>query len=121
MKRNKKPIKKTNFRIDEIAIVLIVAVLAIFVSVYERSNDVKKIDASEITEIIMDDHRLSFANNGVIDNGKLKEIQKMDYLALKNELDVKNEFCMYIEDENGNIILAKGSEKLNKDGMVCRE
>ena len=118
---NKKPTKKTNFRIDEIALVLVVAVLAIFVSVYEKSGDVKKIDAREITEIMMDDHHLSFANNGVIDDGKLKEIQKMDYTTLKSQLNAKNDFCMYIEDENGNVIVAKGSSKLSREIPHCRE
>ena len=120
MKTHKKQLK-SNFRIDEIALVLVVAVLAIFVSVYEKSGDVKKIDAREITEIMMDDHRLSFANNGVIDDNKLKEIQKMDYTTLKSQLNAKNDFCMYIEDENGNVIVAKGSSKLSGDISLCSE
>ena len=120
MKPHKKQLK-SNFRIDEIALVLVVAVLAIFVSVYEKSNDIKKIDAGQITEIIMDDHYLSFASNGVIDDSKLKEIQKMDYTTLKSQLNAKNDFCMYIEDENGNVIVAKGSSKLSREISHCRE
>lgn len=121
MKRHNKPIKKTNFRIDEIALVIVVIVLAFLVSVYEKSGDVKKIDAREITEIMMDDHDLSFASKGVIDEDKLIEIQKMDYITLKNQLNVKNDFCMYIEDENDNVILTKGSSKLKGEGIVCKE
>ena len=120
MKPHKKQLK-TNFRIDEIAIVLVVAVLAIFVSVYEKSGNVRNIDAHEITEIMMDDHYLSFANNGVINDEKLEEIQKMDYTTLKSQLNAKNDFCVYVEDGNGGIILAKGSSKLNNDRIICRE
>ena len=120
MKPHKKQLK-TNFRIDEIALVLVVAVLAIVVGVYEKLGNIKEIDAREITEIMMDDHHLSFANKGVINESKLKEIQKIDYTTLKSQLNAKNDFCMYIEDENGNVIVAKGSSKLSGDMSHCSE
>ena len=119
MKPNKNQLKH-RFRIDEIALVLVVAVLASLVSVYEKSNDVKKIDAQQITDIIMDNHYISFANNGVIDEKKLKEIQKIDYVTLKSQLNAKNDFCVYIEDANGNVIAAKGSSKLSREIAQCK-
>ena len=108
-------------KIDEITLVLIVAVLAMIIGVHNKTNTQKEIDAEKLSYIITDNHDLSFASDGIINQNKLKDIQKMNYEELKNYLNVKNDFCIYIEDGNGNIILAKGSSKLNRDGIYCRE
>ena len=115
---NKSPSKKTSFRIDEIALVVIVLVLALIVGIYEESG---KIDAAELTEIILDDHYISFVNRGVVDGRKLDEIMRMDYADLKTELSAKNDFCIYLEDSSGNIIAAKGSSKLKNEVSHCSE
>ncbi len=106
--------KTPNFKIDEIALVLIVAIIAIIFSISNKSNEPSKMEAERITAMLLDDHGISFASGGVIDENKLKGIQNMDYLDFKNSLKAKNDFCIYIEDENGNIILAKGSSKLGE-------
>jgi len=113
--------KKINFKIDEIMLVLIVAIIAVIVSIYEQNKDVNVIEAEKITAMILDDHEISFVNGGVVDEGKLKEVQSLDYKELKEELNAKKDFCIYMEDENGNIILAKSSEKLSKDSSACKE
>ena len=113
--------QKPNFKIDEMILLLIVALIAIVVVVNDKLNEAGGTEAEKITEMILDDHTISFANNGVIDESKLKEIQSMDYNDFKNFLKVKNDFCIYIEDEDGNIILSKGSSKLAKDGIYCLE
>ena len=119
---NKKSSKKPKFKIDEIALVLVVAFFAIIVSIYEKSSETgEKINALEITEMILDDHYISFASNGVVDENKLKEIQQNDYASLKSRLNAKNDFCVYLEDANGDVIVAKGSSKLNRDIAHCRE
>ena len=122
MKSHNKPsIKKFNFKVDEITLVLIVIALAFILSVYEKSNDSKQFDAEKITELILDDHDISFVNNGIVDENKLKEMQKTDYVTLKNQFNTKNDFCIYIEDADGKVIVAKGSSKLSKDIAHCRE
>ncbi|MBI3034980.1 hypothetical protein HYY71_01535 [Candidatus Woesearchaeota archaeon] len=78
-------------------------------------------EAEKITGMILDDHSISFANNGIIDENKLREIKSIGYDDFKEMLKVKNDFCIYIEDGNGNVILSKGSSKLGKDGIFCRE
>jgi len=120
MKSNNKT-KKPSFKIDEIALVLIVVALAFIVGIYEKSSETKKIDAREITEIILDDHYMSFVSNGIVDETKLEEIRKMDYTSLKNSLNAKNDFCIYMEDSNGNVIVAKSSSKLKNEVANCAE
>lgn len=112
--------RKSNFRIDEIILVLIVAVIAMVIGVYDKANEPKGADAEKITAMILDDHSISFASNGVVDEAKLKTIKSMNYNDFKNSFNVKNDFCIYIEDENGNLILAKGSPRLSEE-EVCRE
>ncbi len=113
--------KKLNFKIDEIALILIVALLAMFISIHNKGNDSVEMKAEKITGLLLDNHGVSFANNGIIDGTKLAEIKNMDYYEFKDSINVKNDFCIYIEDENGNIILAKGSPKLAEYGIPCRE
>ena len=112
--------KKPNYKIDEIVLVFIVVVIVMIVSIFEQ-NKPQTIEAEKITFLLLDDHKLSIANNGIVDNSKLQEIQSMNYEDLKNNLNAKKDFCVYIIDENGNIILAKGSQKLAEDGVPCQE
>src|SRR3989338_5699565 len=96
--RDKHPIKKTSFRIDEVVLVLVVVAIAFIVGIYEKSAETGKVDAREITDIIFDDHYMSFVNKGVVDKNKLEEIRKMDYESLKASINAKNDFCIYLED-----------------------
>ena len=53
---------ESNFKINKITFVLIVAVIIIFVSVYDKTRN--EMEAEKITKIIMDDHGMSFASGG---------------------------------------------------------
>lgn len=113
--------QKSNFKIDEIMLVLIVALIAMIVSLNNKFDKPSEMEAEKITEIILDNHGMSFASGGVIDESKLNEIKNINYDDFKKSLNAKNDFCVYIEDGNGNVILVKGSSKLNRDGLYCRE
>ena len=108
------------FKIDEITLVLIVALIAMAVSV-QKGISGPEMEAEKITAMILDNHKISFANNGVIDDAKLEKIESMDYYEFKKSLNAKSDFCVYIEDENGNVLLAKGSSKLSGNGIRCEE
>ena len=111
---------KTKFKIDEIMLVLIVVFIATFVNIYAKVKE-PDMEAEKITAMILDDHKVSFANGNVIDESKLNEIKDMDYGDFKNSLKAKSDFCVYIEDGDGNVILSKGSSRFNGDGLSCRE
>ncbi len=117
---SKTPTKKFNFKIDEIFLVLVVLIVAIVVISYEKSHNISPIEAEQITALLMGNHEFSIVSNGVVVEEKLDEIKNMDYVQLKEELNAKKDFCIYLEDGNGGIILAKSSEKLMKDGSVCK-
>jgi len=111
MMKNKK--QKLNLKIDEITLVLIVTIISIIVVVYDKINEPIRMEAEKITEMILNEHDISFANNGVVDESRLEKIRNMDYNDFKKSLDAKNDFCVYMEDGNGNIILAKGTDRLD--------
>lgn len=115
------PTKKPNFKIDEVALIFLVAVIALAAGFWDKNDGISELEAEKITSMILDDHDLSFAASGVIDENKLTEIKSLGYADLKKSLRARKDFCVYIEDEKGNTILAKGSSKLNGDGLVCRE
>ena len=111
---------KPKLRIDGMSILLAMGILAVIAVIYTELNK-PAMEAEKITNMILDDHKSSFANNGIVDEIKLEKIRNMDYGDFKKSLNAKNDFCVYIEDENGNLILAKGSAKLNGDGIHCKE
>lgn len=111
--------QKPKFKVDELALVLIVAVIAIIVAINDKSSE-PGTEAKMIADAIMDDHGISFASNGIVDENRLEEVRSMDYWDLKGSLKARNDFCIYIEDEKGNIILSKGSGKLSKDDVACQ-
>jgi len=111
---------KTNFKIDEITLLLVVAVIAMIVVVNDKINGSKTIEPEKLTQLILDGN-IGLEHNGIIDENQLKIIEKTEYTRLKDNLNVKNDFCIYIEDGKGNIILSKGSPKLTQDGVTCKE
>ena len=113
--------KKWKFELDEIALGIIVALIVIVVNFYDTGSNLVDMEAENITALILDDHDISFASNGIIDEDKLNEIKNMDYRKFKSFINAKNDFCIYIQDGHGNIIFAKGSYKLDLDGIGCSE
>lgn len=72
------------------------------------------------------------ATDNQLDIEKLQELTKYPggYDALKEELGVQNDFCIYLQDENGNVIyiegddgkytgIGPGSPELNLSGVPC--
>ena len=76
-------------------------------------------EAEKISGIVLDHHPMSIASNGVIEEKKLDMIRQMGYEQLKKSINAKDDFCIYIEDEQGHIIAAKGSASLRQDGLQC--
>jgi len=111
--------KKTKFKIDEITLILIVAIIAMVASFYNSGPAVT--EAEKITALILDNEGISFASNGIIDETKLQEINKMSYDEIKESFNAVDDFCIYVEDDKGNIIFAKGSGKFIEDVSYCKE
>jgi len=112
--------KKINYKIDEIILVFVVLVIIIVVSVQGKDKQAQKADPEKIINLVLKDSNL---DNGIIvlDSKKLNDLQGMDYNAIKKILNIQDDFCMYIQDGEGSVILVKGSRKLSEDGIKCQE
>lgn len=107
--------KKFNKKIYLVSIILIALILILFRKTPNPSTQA----AEKIAEIVLDDHPFSIATNGVVNESKLKEFRNMDYEELKKSMNAKGDFCIYIEDIDGNLILEKGSSELQGKGAFC--
>lgn len=96
-------------------LLLALAIAAMIVAILESIPESQIQTQSRIAKILL----TSAGNGEVIDEEKLTKVMEMDYGSLKNEFQIKKDFCIYIEDENGNIILSKGSPSLKKDGLCA--
>lgn len=112
---------KKTIKINENSIIVIIIFIIFFAVILTKTNEPSIKEAEKITAMILDEHDISFANNGIIDKNKLKEVKSMSYNDLKQMLNIKSDFCIYLEDSNGNILLAKGSSSLSEDGIYCSE
>ena len=67
---------------------------------------------------------LRLTDGNSINASKLEELMLTPYEQLKGQTGVKNDFCIYLEDDRGNIIpindsLGIGSDTINVSGIPC--
>lgn len=115
-----------------VAVFIFVAIFIMFTGIMaSMSKSEQKQALSEkgqkITKILSTDSPISFIEGNKINDSKLKQIVG-DYDALKTEFDY-DKFCIYLEDENGNLIPIKtdagdtyngiGSLNATVNGVKC--
>jgi hypothetical protein len=54
-------------------------------------------------------NNLTIIDSGVVDDAKLSELYGSDYNAIKRQLGVKGEFCIYLIDQNGMLVAVENS------------
>ena len=86
-----------------------------------------KREASEVIKQISSDNQLSIINESEIDPSKISELRNLSYDVLKARLRVEGDFCIFLEDEKGNIIVLNdtyvgiGSGIINVSNTPCNE
>ncbi len=108
------------YKIDEIILVFVVLVIIIGISVQEKGRQPQKADPEKILSLVLNDASVKDGIT-VFDQKKLNELEGMDYNAIKKILNVGGDFCMYLQDGEGSVLLVKGSPKLSEDGIKCQE
>jgi hypothetical protein len=111
IKHKKIPDKKKILETNHAKIFFIVFGLAILfiIAVLSSSNKDLKYTAEHITSRVLSSNSdLSILKNGQVDENKLTKLSFRDYEELKELFDVDADFCVYLEDENGNLILIDG-------------
>lgn len=90
-----------------VAVFIFIAIFIMFTGIMASMSETRSKEqlserGEKITRILSADSQISFITRNKINESKLKEIVG-DYDSLKEEFDFEN-FCVYFEDEKGNII-----------------
>jgi len=103
-----------------IAIVIFIGAISIFYLIFvsKPENKIKTLenDASKVLENLNISENIS----------QINELLQENYTDLKRKLRVENEFCIYFEDTDSNIINVSpgqtgiGSEKINVTDVPCK-
>ncbi len=91
-----------------VGIMIFVGMLIVFFGIMmfvAKPPDVSDLN-SEGEHIVktLDSVEMGVIKENQIDDKELQELVSKDYDELKNELGIRNEFCIFLEDEEGNVI-----------------
>jgi hypothetical protein len=114
-----------------LAVVIFILTTITFFS-FSNSDNSRKLSVVESESHYILEHAktenspLQIVNNQEVDQVKLQQFASTDYDELKKLAGVKNDFCIFFEDEDGNVVLIGnskgiGSSKINVSGTPCTE
>ena len=108
-----------------LAVVIFVSIMIIFyVTITANSRPSIKDLQSEATFLkteLENNPTYSFMKQDEVNNTKLDQfvdVASIDYESVKEELGVRGDFCIYLEDENGNLVLLKDNRTGIGSGAV---
>lgn len=126
--------KAQTFSTDAIVAVamFIIAVIMLFYlsgpAAENRQSERLQSEAEKLPKVLGSEQNISavFVEGSKIDDEKLREAVNLSYDNLKDLLGVDSDFCIYLEDENGNIVpmegkVGIGSPLANFSGRGCNE
>ncbi len=93
-----------------IAVIIFILIITVFYSVISSKNksdsttDLKQESFAISSKLRSKSSATSIMENGEISLDKLEELCMMGYEKAKEELGVEDDFCIYFEDQNGDII-----------------
>ena len=109
--------KSQSWSIDlALGVIVFMAAFFIFYSLLNENPNTKqsnlKEDASAvIKQVSSPNDALSIVANNQFNDSKAGELKNLAYNDLKKRLRIEGDFCIYLEDENGNVILINNSYK----------
>ena len=125
--------KAQSWSIDiALGVIVFMAALFIFYSLLNSNTGAKASNLKEqaslvIRQIGSEESPLSIVEDKEINLSRLNELKNLSYDELKRRLRIEGDFCIYIEDENGNIVLINnsykgiGSPDINLSGTPCSQ
>ncbi len=96
-----------------IAIMIFVGMMTLFFGVmmfrsYSTSDKDLNNEGMHIIKSL--ESEVSVIEDNQIKEEKIHELMEKDYDEIKSELGIRNEFCIFIEDENGKVIPVQNEE-----------
>ena len=117
----------------DIALAVVIFILTtITFFAFSNSDNTRKLTVvqSEVHYILdnakAENSPLQIVSNQEVDVSKLQQLASSEYSEIKEQAGVKNDFCIYFEDENGNVVPIEGnfgigSSSINVSGIPCTE
>lgn len=126
--------KGQTFSTDAV-IAVVIFILAAMVLFYltgpaakNRRSEKLEADAQKLPGILSAGQNMTifFVHGTKVDEKKLGETAKLSYDNLKTLIGVESDFCIYFEDDKGNIVptgnkVGIGSPLVNLSGKACNE
>ena len=125
--------KAQSWSIDIVlGIIIFMAAFFIFYSILNSNPNATASNLKEQASIIIkqtttEGSAVAIVNNNEINISKFNELKNLSYEELKRMLRIEGDFCIYLEDENGNVVLINnsfrgiGSPKINLSGVPCSQ
>ena len=115
-----------------LAVIVFMGAFFIFYTLLYGNSSTKAGNLNEEASIVIKqvssgDSSLRILNKNEINITKINELKNLSYDELKQRLRVEGDFCIYVEDENGNIVLLNnsykgiGSSSINISGTPCSQ
>ena len=125
--------KAQTWSIDVVlGVILFLSAFFIFYSLLSQSfntkaNNLKQDASSVINDVSSGDSLLRVIDNNEVNISKIIILKKISYDELKSKFRIEGDFCIYIEDEKGNVVLINntyksiGAPTINLSGIPCSQ
>ena len=112
-----------------IAVVIFIGTIFVFYSVLSDRLSSKTDELEDEALVVLEniasgDSEVRIIDGIKINETKLEELLGMEYSDIKKKIRIKNEFCFFLEDANGDVIYilnkpGVGSDKINISDVPC--
>lgn len=92
-----------------------------------KATSLKEEASTVIKQVASEEAPLRIVDGNVVNVSKLNQLKNFSYEELKRTLRIEGDFCIYLEDEKGNIVLINnsykgiGSPDINLSGTPCSQ
>ena len=115
-----------------LAVIIFMGVFFIFYTIFsndstEKARNLQQEASTAIKQFSSGENALRIINNNEVNLTKIGELKNLSYHELKSRLRMEGDFCIYFEDEKGNIVLINNSYKgigasnINISGTPCSQ
>lgn len=92
-----------------------------------KANDLREEASIVIKQVTSEGSLIRVVDGNEINISKLNELKNLSYDELKKRLRIEGDFCIYLEDDKGNLVLINnsyrgiGAQSINLSGTPCSQ
>lgn len=119
--------KSQSWSVDIIlAVIVFMVAFFVFYALLESDPQAKVSDLKEEASIVIEqvadeESPLKAVDKGAIDVDELNKLKSLPYDDLKRRLRTEGDFCIYIEDENGNLVKIGGTKSVGSPDIKIKD